>query len=169
MTALLDSREGDLKAIRAALEALVGGANTDALEAVQAAVEAIQAKVEQQAAQKPYDGIDSTPFVAVNTTDASDTTYREIKAAVAGKRHWIDALLIVNKTAAETPVIQVAEDTGGTPVVLLTFAPGDPAVVHSRLIELPVALTVTAAKNIGCNATTATGDTVVFLFGRVED
>lgn len=159
-----DTREGDLKGIRTALED-----GTTAGQAVQTAIEAILAKIEAAAAQKGWDGIDSTPFVASNSSDITTNTYVEIKAAVAGKRHWIDAILIVNKTAAQTPVIQIAEDTGGTPVVLFTFAPGDPAVQQTKLIELPVSIAVTAAKNIGGQATTATGDTTVYLFGRVED
>lgn len=142
---------------------------TSALAANGVTLASMLAKMEQAASLLPFDGIDVTPFVASNATLASDTTYREIKAAVAGKRHWILAILIVNQTAAETPVAQIAEDTGGSPAVLFTFAPGDPAVVHSRIIELPVAIPVTAAKNIGINHTTAVGDSRAFVFGVVED
>lgn len=114
-------------------------------------------------------GVAKTAFVARNATAASDTTYREIKAAVASKRHWIHWMMITNITPAETPVINVAEDTGGTPVVKYTFAPGDPAVRTPQLHVFNPPIAISSGMNIGAQATTATGDTHVVIGGFVED
>lgn len=115
------------------------------------------------------DGVAKTAFTARNTTAASDTTYREIKAAVASKRHWIHWIEVTNITPAETPVINVSEDTGGTPVVRYTTAPGDPAVVPSRRQVFEPPIVISSGVNIGVQATTATGDTHVTIGGFVED
>jgi hypothetical protein len=111
---------------------------------------------------------DATPFNAANGTDISDTTAQAIKAAVTGKRHWITRITLTNKTASETPIVVIQDDTG-TPVVILTARLGGLAAADSQrdfVFDPPIE--VASGKAINGKATTATGDVVATVGGFVE-
>jgi hypothetical protein len=113
------------------------------------------------------DGAPVTPFSAINGTLIDDTTKRAIKAAVAGKRHWITAAKAVNKTSAETPTVQLYD---GTPTLLAALCPGDPDVSPGGdFVEFNPPIEVAAGLKIDGAAVAAVGDCYVTIVGYVED
>lgn len=111
---------------------------------------------------------DAAPFNASVAADVTDTTPVAVKAAVTGKRHWVTRASYTNKTASETPIVKLQDDTG-TPVVLDTVRLGGLAAADSqreKTFDPPIE--VAAGKAINAVATTATGDTIVSIGGFVE-
>lgn len=122
---------------------------------------------QQALAQRAMSGVPATatPFSATNTTDVTSTSVQVVRAAVTAKKKWITEITVTNKTAAELPVITV-EDNTGTPVVIDTFAPGDPAAGRGserRTYSPPIE--VAAGKQIGAHAGSSVGDVLVTVSG----
>lgn len=160
MSIVLDTREGDLKLSRVAFQSMatylasmvadLGNLDTLKFGGVAAA--------------------DRSPFVAHNTTDISSDTAQEIKAAVASKKHWITRVVLANKTAGETPIVKIQDDTAETPVDFLVVRMGGLADASSLVvIECDPPIEVGAGKAINGVATSATGDVIATVFGWVED
>ncbi len=114
------------------------------------------------------DQIAKTPFSATNTADITTTTAVEIKAAVAGKRHWITGATCINKTDVETPFIGLQGDGD---VLVDVFAPGDPAIVaggDTHYYNPPLVIPSGEAIE-GIALLAALGDCIIAVHGYVED
>jgi len=102
-------------------------------------------------------------IVGTNTTDVTNTTAQDVVATASvgtGKRLLIANITVTNKTAAETPVIQIKDDSGN---VLDTFAPGaGPTSVYRQYVSK---IPVPAGEGVTAEATTATGDCLVTVNG----
>jgi len=113
--------------------------------------------------------VTNTPQSTVNTGAAAI----QLKAAGgAGKRQFVLGYRFVNKTAGEYPVVELTEDHGGTPVKLDTIiphSPGGAAGMGEAKHEYTYPIEFTAAKTLGFQLQSATGDVYGHVVVAVED
>ncbi len=109
---------------------------------------------------------DAVPVASGVVADVTDTTPVPLIALTAGKELVITQLILLNKTAAETPII-VLEDTDAA--ALGTFPLGVGAADDGKFqITLHPPITVAVGKGISAKASTATGDTQVSVRGFLQ-
>jgi uncharacterized protein YuzE len=105
------------------------------------------------------------PFSAVNATESNGTTPRTVKAAVAGKRHWIASSQVSQRTAAESGMVIIEDDTG-TPVVHLRI--GFNGIQYFPSTHAPY-IEVAAGKAINVRQSGAVGNVHACIQGFVEE
>ncbi len=106
---------------------------------------------------------DAVEVTGTNATDITDTTPQALIALEAGKELVITQLHIVNKTAAETPII-ILEDTDAAELGRYQLGIGGVA-PGTLLLDLHPPIIVPVGKGISAQASTATGDTRVTVRG----
>jgi len=104
---------------------------------------------------------DAAPVSGYNATAISDTTAREILAAVAGKSYYISSLTFTQPTAAETPTVTIQDDTG-TPIVHFVTVLQAAATVR---FDFDPPIKIAAGKALNGKAGSADGDTIVVANG----
>lgn len=98
--------------------------------------------------------------------DVTDTTPVPLIALTTGKELVITQLILLNKTAAETPII-VLEDTDAA--ALGTFPLGVGAADDGKFkTDLHPPIVVAVGKGISAKASSATGDTQVSVRGFLQ-
>lgn len=92
---------------------------------------------------------------AVNTGAAAI----ELKAAVTGKRHWVEWFLVTNITAGQYPVC-ILQDDAGTPVKKAYLTPDQPIATSlgTRMVKFDPPIPFDAGVAIDYALQTATGD-----------
>lgn len=117
------------------------------------------------------DGVLATPFTGTGSAVNTGAAAIVAKAAVTGKRHWVTHVQITNKTAGEYPVCELTEDALGTPVIKDTLIPMPVSSASMGSVErfYNPPIEITAAKTIGYQHQSATGDTYITVQGYVED
>ncbi len=109
---------------------------------------------------------DAVPVASGVVADVTDTTPVPLIALTAGKELVITQLILLNKTAAETPII-VLEDTDAA--ALGTFPLGVGAADDGKFqTDLHPPIVVAVGKGISAKASTAVGDTQVSVRGFLQ-
>lgn len=111
------------------------------------------------------DGVLCSPFNGSNASAVTSTTPVAVKAAVAGKKHYITRAQVTQPTPAEAGFLVLEDDTG-TPVVLARFG-------FNGVLGLDCAfnppLEVAAGKAINLRSSGSVGDAFINVQGYVQD
>lgn len=121
-----------------------------------------------KALAKTLVGLLTDDAVRVSGTNAADITdtVQAIIPLTAGKELIITQLVMVNKTAAEEPVI-ILEDTDAVELERFQLGVGD-VPVGKLVIDLHPPIVVPVGKGLSGKAATAVGDTVVTARGWLQ-